>query len=102
ATFSCGGSSTADPPRIQEGGVGNFVLTGTGAATTLRPRVGTDLYNFGPTNYFLRPDERYGAGVFAHYELKPWAEVYSDFMFMDDSSVAQIAPGGIFFGPQFQ
>src|ERR1043165_9647084 len=46
----------------------------------------------------MRPDERYGLGAFAHYEVAPWAEVYADLMFMDDRSVAQIAPGGIFAG----
>ncbi|WP_310467289.1 TonB-dependent receptor plug domain-containing protein [Sphingomonas sp.] len=28
-----------------------------------------DRYNFAPTNYFQRPDERYTAGVFANYDI---------------------------------
>ncbi len=88
--FSCGGSGTASPARF-----GSFTVSGN----TFRPRVAaTDVYNFGPTNYFQRPDERYMLGAFAHYQVADWAEVYSQVMFMDDRSVAQIAPGGIFAG----
>ena len=32
-----------------------------------------------------------------HYELAPFADVYTQLMFTDVRSVAQIAPGGIFF-----
>jgi iron complex outermembrane receptor protein len=88
ADFSCGGSGTAAPARV-----GSFTVSGN----TFRPRVAaTDVYNFGPTNYFQRPDERYTLGAFAHYQVADWAEAYSQVMFMDDRSVAQIAPGGVF------
>jgi iron complex outermembrane receptor protein len=90
ADFSCGGSGTASPARV-----GNFTVSGN----TFRARnATTDVYNFGPTNYFQRPDERYTLGAFAHYQIADWAEAYSQVMFMDDRSVAQIAPGGIFAG----
>ena len=69
------------------------------AGNTFRPRVGSrDVYNFAPTNYLARPDERYGMGAFAHYEISPMFEAYADLMFMEDNSTAQIAPGGIFVG----
>jgi iron complex outermembrane recepter protein len=58
----------------------------------------TDLYNFGPLNYYLRPDTRYSLGAIGHYELAPFADLYTQLMFTDVRSVAQIAPGGIFFG----
>jgi outer membrane receptor protein involved in Fe transport len=87
---SCGGSGTATPARV-----GNFTVQGN----TFRVRnATTDVYNFGPANYYIRPDERYRLGFFGHYELASWAEVYAEGMFMDDRSVAQIAPGGIFAG----
>ena len=60
------------------------------------PREGT-LYNYGPPNYFQRPDERWTAGVLARYEFHERAEAYTELMFMDDRSVAQIAPSGAFF-----
>jgi len=92
ADYSCGGSGTSSPARV-----GSFVVEGN----TFRARNSvTDVYNFGPTNYFQRPDERYTLGAFAHYQLADWAEAYSQIMFMDDRSVAQIAPGGIFAGTQ--
>ncbi len=90
----CGGSGTAFPARF-----GNFVVDITSSAQQFRPRVAArDVYNFGPVNFYMRPDERYGLGAFAHYQVAEWAEVYADIMFMDDRSVAQIAPGGIFAG----
>ncbi len=54
-------------------------------------------FNFTPDNFFQRPDERYTAGIFAHYDLSPRDEIYADFMFADDLSIAQIAPSGNFF-----
>jgi outer membrane receptor protein involved in Fe transport len=91
--FTCGGSGTAFPARV-----GSFIVDPTGPGNTFRARTGADVYNFGPTNYFMRPDDRYSLGAFAHYEITPWATAYADVMFMDDRSVAQIAPGGIFAG----
>jgi iron complex outermembrane receptor protein len=90
AVFTCGGSGTSSPARV-----GNFNVSGT----TFQPRLAVNdpnVYNFGPTNYYQRPDERYSLGAFAHYEVADWAEAYAQVMFMDDRSVAQIAPGGIF------
>ena len=55
-----------------------------------------NLYNFAPLNYFQRPDERYIAGVFANYEITPAIKPYLEFMFMDDRTLAQIAPSGDF------
>jgi iron complex outermembrane receptor protein len=87
---ACGGSGTATPARV-----GGFTVQGN----TFRARnATTDVFNFGPSNYYIRPDERYRLGAFAHYKIADWAEAYSQVMFMDDRSVAQIAPGGIFAG----
>ena len=95
ADASCGGSGTAYPARFGS----NVVDITSPNDQRFRPRVAArDVYNFGPANFYMRPDERYGLGAFAHYEIAPWAEVYADMMFMDDRSVAQIAPGGIFAG----
>jgi iron complex outermembrane recepter protein len=90
----CGGSSTSAP--------GNFLLYNNGTSTffqvgpnrTLLP--GRTRYNFAPTNYYQRPDERYTAGFFADYEISDAIKPYAEFMFMDDRSVAQIAPSGNF------
>ncbi len=52
------------------------------------------LFNYGALNYFQRPDERYTAGAFLHYDFNDHATVYANTMFMDDYSVSQIAPSG--------
>src|SRR5207237_779371 len=33
-------------------------------------------YNFGPLNYYARPDERYTLGAFVHYDVAEHAKVY--------------------------
>ena len=60
------------------------------------PRDG-EVYNYGPLNHFQRPDERWTGGLFAHYDLGADIEAYGEFMYMDDRSLAQIAPSGTFF-----
>lgn len=88
--FNCGGSGTSAP--------GSFYAQGTYyhvEGSNFVP--GQVLFNFAPTNYFQRPDERYSAGFFAHYDVSDSFKPYLEFMFMDDRSVAQIAPSGDFF-----
>lgn len=92
----CFGSSTIPQGRITDFGVNDrnfdFIVNGT----DFQNRDG-ELYNYAPLNYFQRPDERYTAGVFAHYDITDQAEIYTELMFMDDRSVSQIAPSGAFF-----
>src|SRR5581483_2132966 len=67
------------------------------SSLTVNPTTGTfipyssavDAYNFGALNYYMRPDERWNAGAFAHYNIDDNHQVYSEIMFMDDDSVAQ-------------
>ena len=94
--FSCGGSSTAFPGRFATIGAGAPASNNTiGPNGTLIPF--NDPYNFGPINFFQRPDERYTAGAFLHYDFNEHATVYANTMFMDDKSLAQIAASGAFF-----
>ncbi len=98
--FRCGGSGTASPPQfVVNGGVG-FDGNGTGwvpnSSGVLHAFTANDQFNFAPYNFFQRPDERYTAGAFAHYEVNPMLDTYAQFMFMDDNSISQIAPSGIF------
>jgi iron complex outermembrane receptor protein len=113
--YACGGSQTSDPaafyilnpnppadpmnPGPDPDPAACPSLTGcTTAAGALRPFGAGDVYNFGPVNYFQRPDQRYTAGVFANFKMSDKADVYGELMFMDDRSVAQIAPSGSLFG----
>ena len=82
--------SFADPDN------GFFTIDGN---NNFRPYdFGTDVYNFGPLNYYQRPDDRYTAGLFAHYDMNEHATAYTEFMFMNDKTVSQVAPSGAFFG----
>jgi outer membrane receptor protein involved in Fe transport len=103
-SFSCGGSGTTFPSRLRvrspDGTLGpNLILDRT--TGNLRPfNADTDAFNFGPLNYFQRPDERYTAGVYLNFDVQENMTAYGELMFMDDRSVAQIAPSGSF-GQEF-
>ena len=100
----CGGSSTAFPGRFTINNAANpnhgnsYTIDGSG---TVSPFGDANLYNFAPLNYLQRPDERYTAGEFSHYQINPHLDIYSSFMFMHDSSLAQIAGSGAFFGDPY-
>jgi len=108
----CGGSSTDATGRLNPTSIlspykgQNFNATGAPipctavgcTGTILSPFANSQLYNFGPLNFIQRPDVRYNAGEFSHYEINPMIDLYSSFMFMDDHSVAQIGPSGSFYG----
>jgi len=97
-SFRCGGSLTnpAGSAIIFD----TAVTTGTSTVYTFGPNGSiantAQLFNFAPTNYYQRNDERYTAGVFLDYEVNDAIKPYMEFMFMDDSTVAQIAPSGDF------
>ena len=96
APLQCGGSATSSTGTV-------FYFNSTSSSSTIAtlgagtstPGI-TNRYNFAPLNYFQRPDERYTAGAFVDYEITPALHPYMEFMFMDDRTVAQIAPSGDF------
>ncbi|MGB7741096.1 MAG: TonB-dependent receptor, partial [Steroidobacteraceae bacterium] len=92
----CGGSATSYPGYFYTAGSAFTIDQTTG--NTFRPfDPSTDQYNFGPSNHYQRPDRRYSLGAMGHYELTEHADVYTQLMFTDYKSIAQIAPGGNFF-----
>jgi iron complex outermembrane recepter protein len=98
--FNCGGSSTSFPGRITDFNSFDYTIDQSTGNTFRDWNSATDQYNFGPLNYYQRPDQRYSVGFNGHYEINPSAEVYTQFMFMDYESKAQIAPTGNFFVTQ--
>jgi outer membrane receptor protein involved in Fe transport len=96
--FNCGGGSqTADPATltIAHGLTDDSpTVFGVGAGSTIHP--GANLYNPNPSNYYQRPDERYTAGFFGHYDVSEGFKPYVEFMFMHDHTDAVIAPSGDF------
>ncbi len=97
-TTSCGGSVTANPAIFST--TGSKSLTGPFAQIQPDNTLGGIYapYNYAPLNYFQRPDERYTAGLFAHYDINDHARAYMEFSFMDDRSVSQVAGSGAFYG----
>ena len=106
-TIACSGSSNSATGRFFNAGF----LPGTSAPAFLSPTLtvdpatgtfvpytSTDAYNYGALNYYMRPDVRWNAGSFAHFNIDDNHQVYGSIMFMDDDSVAQIAPSAAFIG----
>lgn len=96
APLQCGGSATSATGTAFyfQSDTTSSTVGALGAGTLTRGTL--NRYNFAPLNYFQRPDERYTAGVFADYEISEAIHPYMEFMFMDDRTLAQIAPSGDF------
>lgn len=92
--WNCGGSATSFPGYFYYNGAAQTINQTTGNFQAFTPN---NLYNFGPLNYYQRPDERYSAGAFAHYQINDRIEAYAEAMFTDYRTDAQIAPSGDFF-----
>jgi len=93
--FRCGGSATSAGGLFTD--FSNYYLTINDANSFTDFNFATDVYNFGPLNHYQRPERRYSIGALGHYEFGEHAEVYTSLMFTDYESIAQIAPGGVFF-----
>jgi outer membrane receptor protein involved in Fe transport len=85
-------------PGYSTTGGGSKVLLPNGAGNGLNSFGNANRYNYGPLNYYMRPDERYSAGAFAHYEFNEHADVYTEIQYVNDHTLAQIAPSGAFYG----
>ena len=104
---ACGGSSTIPPGRWADFGgyeAAGYVNTADPLITGLDLKVQGDefvpragqAYNYNPTNYFQRPDERLNAGFFGRFEINGHVEAYASIRSMRSESVAQIAYSGTF------
>jgi iron complex outermembrane receptor protein len=107
--FACGGSETSAKNGAggyfqAYGSNGKPVFTNTvdGKTGAFRPyNAATDLYNYGPLNFYQNPNTRWTAGSFLDYEINDHATVYSTTMYTNNRSSAQIAASGDFFTPTF-
>ncbi|HVJ38392.1 MAG TPA: TonB-dependent receptor [Stenotrophomonas sp.] len=94
---ACGGSATSDPPTFFyiDGAAGNgyahLAPDGHWLRGAARP------YNYAPSNFYQRPDERFTAGFALKYEIVPQFQPYIEGMFVNHKSTVQIAPSGTFF-----
>jgi iron complex outermembrane receptor protein len=98
----CAGSSNSAFGRFRNSNI-TAVLPGGASVNPNSTRTFVNFtnalrFNYAPQNYFQRPDDRYTGGFYAHYDLNKMVNLYSDFMFADDHTVAQIASSGLFIG----
>ena len=103
---ACGGSSTIPPGRWADFGrygAAGFVnkdpditrLDLKVEGNEFVPRAG-QTFNYNPTNFFQRPDERLNVGFFGKFEISEYAEAYANIRSMSSESNAQIAYSGTF------
>jgi iron complex outermembrane receptor protein len=102
--LACGGSLTSAKngaggyfQAYTSPGHAAFTNTVDGLTGAFRPFTAADAYNFGPLNFYQRPNERYTGGSFLNYNLNEHLNVYGEVMFARNSSQAQIAGSGDFF-----
>jgi iron complex outermembrane recepter protein len=96
ANWTCGGSGTSYPGRFTDFSNFNYTINSATGNTFRNFSNATDQYNFGPLNYYQRPDDRYSAGAFGHYQATSYADIYTQIMYTDYATIAQIAPSGDF------
>lgn len=90
--WGCSGSGTTPQPKIYgDSAIGILEGGEVTDAANVKP------YNYGPVNYFQRPDKRTTLGGFAKYYVNEHLEFFAEAGYMKDSSVAQIAESGAFF-----
>ncbi|HXP65831.1 MAG TPA: TonB-dependent receptor [Steroidobacteraceae bacterium] len=101
---ACGGSGTSAKDGAggyfiafdKSGSKAQFTNTVDGKTGAFRPFVSSDLYNFGPLNFYQRPNERYTGGSFLNYQINEHVNVYGELMFARNNTNAQIAASGDF------
>src|ERR1700761_5513451 len=106
-TLACGGSGFTARPGAggyfqAYGGNGKALFTNTVDAKTgaFRPyNAAVDAYNFGPLNFYQRPNERWTGGSFLNYEINQHLTAYGEVMLARNTTDAQIAGSGDFETP---
>jgi iron complex outermembrane receptor protein len=104
-SLACGGSGTSAKNGAggyfqaygSGGGAALFTNTVDGKTGAFRPFTAADTYNFGPLNFFQRPNERWTGGSFINYEINEHLTAYGEVMLARNTTDAQIAASGDFF-----
>lgn len=61
---------------------------------------GLSRFNYAPWHYIDRPDTRYTAGGFAHFDLSKAVQAYAEAMAMNDRTSWRVGPSGDFFNTE--
>jgi iron complex outermembrane receptor protein len=104
-SLACGGSGTSAKNGAggyfqaygSGGGAALFTNTVDGKTGAFRPFTAADTYNFGPLNFYQRPNERWTGGSFVNYEINEHLTAYGEVMLARNTTDAQIAASGDFF-----
>jgi len=101
----CGGSANADIPNFDiyrfdaDGNLDptdNFFLS-MQSDGSLQEYDGSNIYNYNPINFYMRPQTAWTAGAFVDYEINENAVVYTEIMLANNDTRGQIAESGTFF-----
>jgi iron complex outermembrane receptor protein len=102
-SLACGGSGTSAKNGaggyFQAYGPKGALFTNTvdGKTGAFRPFTAADDYNFGPLNFYQRPNERWTGGSFLNYAINDHLTAYGELMMARNTTDAQIAASGDFF-----
>ena len=105
--LACGGSGTTAKNGAggyfqayalkANGGKHLFTNTVDGLTGQFRPfNTATDLYNFGPINFYQTPNTRWTAGGFLSFDVNSHVTTYGEVMYTRNETKAQIAASGDF------
>ena len=86
--------TSSDDPTAQLCPTGNiFCSPGAFYETpgSSRPRTASDLYNYGPVNYLMVPQERYLMGGYADYEFSDGHTAYAEVSFVNNRVANELA-----------
>lgn len=95
-THLCQGSSNSAFGRLRTNGSGAGLANNPdGSASFVPYNSATMGYNSNQLTYLQRSDERVSGGLFAHYQVSPALDLYTDLMLMRDRTQVQISPSGV-------
>ena len=109
AGTGCGGSANAVVPNFDIYGLtddgqldptNNFFLS-LQPDSSLEEYDGTNIYNYNPVNFYMRPQDTYTGGAFIDYEINERAVAYIEVMFAGSETRSQIAESGTFFNEAY-
>lgn len=92
--------TTNEPVTLADGSQAvDLFQTETGELIPFDSNDPTQSFNFGPLNFFQRPNERFTFYTQGHYDITDDVELYGTLSFMNNDTDAQIAPSASFNRP---